>query len=95
MTTDIAKKIKRDGDIRLRRDIEKLDEPIRAERWRNLAFSKSGRSMLGFHTFDTPDGAKNALDNAVTSPMTIALQGIDGYMYISDYSHAIQMPVKE
>ena len=98
MSTDIAKKIRRDGDIKLRRDLEKLDEPVKSDLWRNLHFFKDGKTHLGANIGTFEEVAAIARETLVfVADTTISMHHFTISNLIfrkTDYSHAIQIPVK-
>lgn len=95
MTTDIAKKIKRDGDIKLRRDLEKLDEPIKAGRWTNLFFKKTGEALTDDDTYATEEEARDKADFLMDASRGACFGANDKnwMVFTWEVSHAIQMPV--
>lgn len=89
---------KRIADIRMRRDLEKLDEPVKSERWRNLHFRKNGKSCFGRSEFTSEKAALAAamdhLSALASDKYNYSISGSGEKYPKSEYSHAIQIPVK-
>jgi hypothetical protein len=91
---EILRQAKRLADIRQRRDLEKLDEPIRANKWRNMWFLKSGKCFHGQVDYPSEDAAKTAVvewENTLTDKNGFILHPWN--VPVAEYSHAIQIPV--
>ena len=78
-----------------------MDEPIKAEKWRNLWFLKDGRSRLGKTEYPTQSAAEEGVKSVddihygLTWPNTgYFTQEGGSYMPLRYVSHAIQIPVK-
>lgn len=97
--TNIQEKLRRENrlvEIRLRRDLERLDDPVRAGRWRNLYFAKDGRTRVGEYLWPTADAAKARFDELAHKnahrPDAWGYWTDGSKMLWSEISHAIQMP---
>jgi hypothetical protein len=86
---------KRQADIRMRRELEKLDEPIKADGWLNLYFLKSGKVFKGTVIHPTEQDAER-----LARKWEATLAGKNGWFKdpwnvpVSQYSHFIPVPVK-
>jgi hypothetical protein len=53
-------------------DLRQTDEPVKADAWKNLIFSKSGKSFPGYNTWPSEetarDGLKECLESIVSPP---------------------------
>lgn len=108
MAADIAKRLKdgkREADIHLRRDLEKMDEPVKAPKWRLLWFANDGTTLYGDGLYPDAKTADNTgklflaehqgIHNDAFGP-TIFFCTWNGVQKLwNDISHAIPMPVKE
>jgi len=69
-------------------------EPIKAEAWKNIAFLKDGRSMIGVRTWPTEADARaaqNMREAQIQRHGKFRFRGVDGFS-ARMYSHAIQIP---
>jgi hypothetical protein len=84
----------REREIKMRKELEKLEEPVRADGWRNLFFFTDGKSYPGGHVWSTEEAARAATKILEESDNAF-VETCCGEVYLkSEYSHAIQMPVK-
>lgn len=78
-----------------------MDEPIKADQWHNLYFLKNGKCIAGQNRHPTEEAAfkradaiaKCASDRSDDFPIKFMPSGI--VMRKKDFSHHMQMPVKE
>jgi hypothetical protein len=78
------------------------DAPDKAPKWKNLAFTKDGRSYLGRLTYDSQEAAlqghlacQQQLKDSLSKerhPYIRTMAGVD-IQYPSEYSHSIQVPI--
>jgi len=96
MTEVPVKIIKKNGKV-----VEPDDwmyDPIKADKWANLYFTKSGKSIIGYNTYNTQEEALKMVKRnrktglPVSGETWMASDGVSRPM--SEYSHAIQIPVK-
>jgi hypothetical protein len=80
-----------------KRVLDKLDEPIKSNMWRNLYFNKDGRSSLGLSIFPHEELALAAYQEYLKNlKITKRFKDINGHIYPSImHSHAIQIQWKE
>lgn len=92
MTRDQYKKAVKDAH-------EYLDAPIKADRWRNLWFLKTGESDFGYMVHPTEEEARRVAENDlrmhrdVDIPYTTQFNGMT--VLWSGISHFIPMPIKD
>lgn len=70
-------------------------EPVRAERWRNVFFTrweKSYRAKTIFTSRDECDHDAKRIEYEL-SDWSMGIRTADGYLDGRDYSHTIQMPI--
>lgn len=82
-------------------------EPIKADKWRNIFFLKSGKTVLGYNIHDSEEIAKKCMEEFVAEneadissgkydeiEITCPDTGVVQYLW-SDYSHALALPWRE
>jgi hypothetical protein len=88
-----------DNLIKSRIAEELLDAPIKADRWKNLFFDKTGKSYLAPLVWPSAKDAKECSDTSDRHAKALLKTGINcqvkhtkGFILFSEYSHTIQIP---
>lgn len=75
----------------------KSEEPIKAKKWKNLAFTKNGKTYLGKFTFSSEVAARKCAEKFEKDAIKDSWMGRvlcangESFMF-REYSHAIQIP---
>lgn len=91
-------------------NLDWMDEPIKADKWRNLIFTKKGNAYPGINIWSSEEMAVEALNRAISAIGSLNSAGGvvncivchgpfearcgQKCILATDYSHAIQLPVK-
>lgn len=80
-------------------NLDYLDAPIESEKWRNLHFSKCGKTFFGTPTYKSAEEARSIIELAYSDwkngiGQYDGLGSADIKILYKDYSHTIQIPVK-
>lgn len=81
-------------------------EPIKADQWKNLSFTKSGKSYRGFMVHPSEQAARkrseendeeirNIIALGLAKAENILCDSMDGEFFFSEYSHTFQIPWKD
>jgi hypothetical protein len=57
-------------------DLRQTDEPVKADQWKNLIFSKSGKSFPGYSTWPSEEAARDGLIAALEAANSPPIQRI-------------------
>ena len=75
------------------------DAPIKSDKWKNLHFSKDGKSYIGHLIFSSEQGAENYSIVQISRAKKLDLNRIwrtmNGSLHCKNWSHTIQIPWKE
>jgi hypothetical protein len=101
--TDIKERTKLKDKLAKKALEDAMDAPIESDGWINLDFDKSGRSFTLNKQHPSEKVAKDLSDNEwcdlenkflTRGDFWITYHGVRGFKF-SEYSHTIQMPVKD
>jgi hypothetical protein len=80
-------------------DVDIKGEPVKADgwKWRNISFDKSGKQYTGQLIHDSKGAAHAANKKAIKNCLNghPGIDEIEGRLLFKNYSHTIQMPVRE
>jgi len=83
-------------------NLDWMDEPIKADRWKAMMFLTGGRSIVGQHfyaseerVFEAEREWKADTERKMGMRDDIWCSHPDGQFWYSEYSHCIAIPIKE